>query len=335
MAFRIPICEELAKRACTGRRDWSIDSDPLSVMMLLQMIADSYMDARILWEKNKNRASEIGHDPDMYGPNEAQRKIEEWLMRTRFLPMVLSEPPKILLESDLVIPVKRERMEVLSRRSGPLRGLQTIIRRRLKSSKISEDAIAPTLVKLWILLQKRFKLAKQHPGPRKQVAYKAESKTEVSSTTTSVAYCKPRPAFPRIIPSTKPLLRRMTSADSRALISSSVRTRRIPRKSVIESATPEAPTIDLQDGYSADSHKQRAVDHAILSTSDSSNPFINENESLLRSDRRPPPLYLTLFLVFLFQCCMLLFMIGVLLAVLFKLLSIVLGFFLFWCSEDE
>lgn len=83
-------------------------------------------------------------------------------------------------------------MEVLSRPSGPLRGLQTIIRRRLKSSKISEDAIAPTLVKLWILLQKRFKLAKQHPGPRKQVAYKAESKTEVSSTTTSVAYCKVR-----------------------------------------------------------------------------------------------------------------------------------------------
>lgn len=31
-------------------------------MMLQQMIADSYMDARILWEKNKNRASEIGHD---------------------------------------------------------------------------------------------------------------------------------------------------------------------------------------------------------------------------------------------------------------------------------
>ena len=29
--------------------------DPLSVTMLQQMIADSYTDARHIWEKNKNR----------------------------------------------------------------------------------------------------------------------------------------------------------------------------------------------------------------------------------------------------------------------------------------
>jgi hypothetical protein len=84
MASRIPTREELAKRPYidrvsttssslraahrwyTTQRDWTIysrsQSDPLSVMMLQQMIADSYTDARDIWERNKNRPREKGDD---------------------------------------------------------------------------------------------------------------------------------------------------------------------------------------------------------------------------------------------------------------------------------
>jgi hypothetical protein len=52
------------------QRGWTIDSggqfDPLPVLMLQQMIADSYIDARDIWEKNRNRVRQEGDDVSSY-----------------------------------------------------------------------------------------------------------------------------------------------------------------------------------------------------------------------------------------------------------------------------
>ena len=58
-------------------------------------------------------------------------------------------------------------------------------------------------------------------------------------------------------------------------------------------------------------------------------------EVQLEKDRRPPPLYITFFLIFLFHLSLFLFMICVLLAGLFKLLAVLIGFPFFWCLDDE
>lgn len=147
---------------------------------------------------------------------------------------------------------------------------------------------------------------------------------------------QPRPALPRIIPSTKPLLRRMTSADSRALISSSVRKRRIPRIPVVD---PVTPLIEHKNLLYVFAHQRGFVDHSgiPLGSNFSYSPIIKNQPvgDVHGKARRPPPVYITLLLVFLFQCCMLLIMVTVLFLGILKLLVIPLGFFLCWCSEDE
>jgi hypothetical protein len=58
-------------------------------------------------------------------------------------------------------------------------------------------------------------------------------------------------------------------------------------------------------------------------------------ETLLGKDRRPPPIYITLFLVFLFQLCLALFTVGVLIVGLFQFLTILSGFLFYWIPDDE
>ncbi|KAF8200244.1 hypothetical protein BJ912DRAFT_1126980 [Pholiota molesta] len=60
----------------------------ITTMTLMQMVADTYEEARIDWEKNADREMVEGvDDPELFGPvNEAQLRVEGWLVHAQFLP---------------------------------------------------------------------------------------------------------------------------------------------------------------------------------------------------------------------------------------------------------
>lgn len=129
----------------------------------------------------------------------------------------------------------------------------------------------------------------------------------------------------------------MTSADSRALISSSIRARRISLKSVVDSVQPDALFTGINP-------KNATLCAASLTTVDDSKPHsvalpsASKNHSVgkaFKNERRPPPLYISLLLLFLLQGCIVMLMTCVLLLCLFRLLSIFIGFFLVYFSDDD
>ncbi|KAF8963257.1 hypothetical protein BDZ97DRAFT_1919925 [Flammula alnicola] len=66
--------------------------DALATMSLIQMMADAYKTARVGWQKDIDNAIVEGvDDPESFGPNEAQKAIDDWLVHTGFLP---SKPPR-------------------------------------------------------------------------------------------------------------------------------------------------------------------------------------------------------------------------------------------------
>lgn len=60
--------------------------DALATMSLMQMLADAYEDAQVIWERNKEQGGQEDDDPGSYGPNEAQKVVEDFLVWAHFMP---------------------------------------------------------------------------------------------------------------------------------------------------------------------------------------------------------------------------------------------------------
>ncbi|RDB18164.1 hypothetical protein Hypma_000564 [Hypsizygus marmoreus] len=305
--------------------------DPLATMMLIQMLADAYTDSRMEWETNKDRVPQEGDDLAMYGPNAAQRKIERYLVATRFLPRLAPET--------VVIKRVRRRSEVVhvAQQSRWSRCLQFVTRSRYHNARSPIVDSKPGIrTKIADIIRKCLSIKKPKP---------------VREANPPPIILPARLALPRIIPSTKPLLRRMTSADTRALLAASVRKNRVPRiRKVVYDPEPVinliiAPELRVKLGdidwedFKTLRWSDRSLQLAVKPMS-TSIPLVYEKENRdasTQTERRTerPPLYITLSLIFLFQFTMFSIMLFMILWGIWHLISVFIGLFFSSSAEDE
>ncbi|TFK32918.1 hypothetical protein BDQ12DRAFT_471049 [Crucibulum laeve] len=69
-------------------------SNAISNLTMMQMIADAYEDARVIWDENKVLEMKEDSDPGLYGPNDAQKSVEDWLVWAHFIPRASRHHPK-------------------------------------------------------------------------------------------------------------------------------------------------------------------------------------------------------------------------------------------------
>ncbi|GLB44305.1 hypothetical protein LshimejAT787_1602350 [Lyophyllum shimeji] len=282
-----------------------IDQDPSTTLMLLQMVADSYEDSRLVWEANKDRKRKKRDDPALYGPiNAGQRKIEQYLVSCRFLSR--PPPPDPEPEPEPLPPPK------------DLARLPCWDQTRNQSiCDVQQQKNRMKAKQLLCFLQKHLKLAE-----------KCEAQPRPFTLPTQAVVRRPlpaRPALPRIVPSCKPRLRRMTSADTRALIACSVRKSRIRRP--VARRVPEihvAPELRVS-GF-------RDVDYDDLRTlvwpqpkkpATEPPPVLQEQPPI--AERPPPPLYISLIVYGLLHLLMFSIMTGITLWALWTACATVIG----------
>ncbi|KAF9468403.1 hypothetical protein BDZ94DRAFT_1294437 [Collybia nuda] len=235
-----PYAEYKRKRICYIPSE----DDVRPLMMIQQMIADSYADARIMWGLNKNRAPQKCDHLGLYGPNNVQQGIEERLMDMR----LLSRPAL-----DAVIYREAPRPLPLSRWSRCLRKMTGKRSQEdddeeygplSKEGELHSDVEHRSSMKLWHALLLRFKFlnsAKTRPwqdvnrqGSREYLPY--------------AVVCRPElPAIARFAPCIKPRLRRTTRADARRLRRSSIRY--IPRQEIIPPLLPPPISVYIPQEF--------------------------------------------------------------------------------------
>ncbi|KAG5642202.1 hypothetical protein DXG03_003418 [Asterophora parasitica] len=240
--LQTPIIERVTKRDCRFlKRDFTHE-DPLATLMLMQMLADVYEDRRVVLEvKEKDRkAGAALAAQDHLELNDNQKKIEEFLMRTGFLsrpeppePSPTPEPtalPQVIEIGDApkgIAPLSSTKRLLAWSKATPRKLPTKFVPKNIL--RILQKHIAPTKrcqPKPRMTLPK----AKHTPTPVYRPVGYATSHQRIGHFLTCTV-TQARPALPRIVPSIKPRLRRMSSDDSRALLISSARfgQKRIPR----------------------------------------------------------------------------------------------------------
>ncbi|KAF5378509.1 hypothetical protein D9615_007179 [Tricholomella constricta] len=291
-------------------------SDPIATLMLMQMIADTYEDSRNVWELNKNRERQEGDDPAMYGPiNDAQKNIEDYLVSCRFL-----SRPAVHESEHMAAPVETvEVAKAVLPKSRTDRFL-TWSKRKALQGKFRKKAVAST--RILHILHKHLKLHTKCQSKPKLKPIPAVPPSLIRPA---------RSALPRIVPSCKSRLRRMTSADTHALLET------------VEFYI--APELRIP-GF-------RGVDHDDFKTlvwpKPAPRPDVNaqrKEEEEHKPKNVPAPFYISMIILFLLHLIMVSFIVGVILVALWTgfvaliggvvgIFSFAAGLFISYPDEDD
>ncbi|KIJ89659.1 hypothetical protein K443DRAFT_117690 [Laccaria amethystina LaAM-08-1] len=122
--------------------------EALATMSLMQMLADAYEDAQVIWERNKDQGGQEDDDSESYGPNEAQKVVEDFLVWAHFMPRQERHflPKKV--ETTVQPPPQPPRRKTVSTPSQRLRHCLGVIglsaRKHKRSNSCTRDADGTT-----------------------------------------------------------------------------------------------------------------------------------------------------------------------------------------------
>ncbi|KAJ6564858.1 hypothetical protein B0H10DRAFT_2239311 [Mycena sp. CBHHK59/15] len=199
------------RRITIGRNTVSGPPDPIrrcdatAGLLMQAMIAETYEHARVVWAENRVRCAITGEcDPDLpCGPNEAQKKVEAWLVYAGMLPPAADPHPA---SADIIAMAKQPQPPSTPRRARWRRALQLVA--PTKSSKIaaptpkSPSRISP--LKLWSTVRKRTPsfpgLRRTHSAPPALPAAAVPTRRTKCLSVGSAPLCRDVPQTPIPVP---------------------------------------------------------------------------------------------------------------------------------------